>query len=148
MTCFLLQKHLRVLKSFSNSDLRRLWHSSDSDHLRVPEVLHSTSYSKSLPAVPNTTTRSFHSNPSPDTPSEGCSKTSASSKGNSETSLDSAPSDPNSTPTFFRDSLSHIGDRATPMASNIKGRVIKVICDIKGQGWLGLVGNAGQWPWS
>ena len=62
--------------------------------------------------------------------------------------LTSTPSDPNSTPTFFRDSPSRSGDRATPTASNIKGHIIKVIHNIKGQGWSGLVGNAGQWPWS
>ena len=43
---------------------------------------------------------------------------------------------------FFRDSPSHSGDRAAPMASDIKGHVAKVICDIKGQGWSGSVGNA------
>ena len=118
--------------SFSNSNLRHLWHSSDSDCLRVPEMLWSTSYSKSLPAVPNTTMCSFHSNPLPNTPSKGYSKTSASSEGSSETSLDSTPSDLNSTLTFFRDSLSCSGDRAAPTASNIKGCVTKVICDIKG----------------
>ena len=67
----------------------------------------------------------------PDTPSKGRSETSASSKGNLETSLGSTPSNLNSAPTFFGDSLSHSGDRATP-ASNIKGQVIKVIHDIKG----------------
>ena len=56
--------------------------------------------------------------------------------------MDSAPSNLNSTPTFFRDSLSCSGDRATPAASDIKGHDVKVICDIKGQGWSGLVGNA------
>ena len=118
--------------SFSNSDLRHLWHSLDSNCLPVPEMLHSTSYSKPPPAVPNTTAHPFHSDPSPNTPSEGCSETSTSSKGNSETSLNSAPSDPNSALRFFRDSLSHSRDRATPVASNIKGHIIKVICDIKG----------------
>ena len=48
----------------SNSDLRYLWHSLDSNHLQVPETLQSTSYSKPLPAVPNATVHSFHSNPS------------------------------------------------------------------------------------
>ena len=70
--------------SFSNSDLGHLQHSSDSNCLQVLETLQSTSYSKSLPAVPNTTTHSFHSNLLPDTPSKGCSKTFASSKGSSE----------------------------------------------------------------
>ena len=132
--------------SFANSDLRHLQHSSDSGHLPVPKTLQSTSYSKPLPAVPNATARSFHSNPLPDTPSEGCPETSTSSKGNPETSLDSAPSDPNSALTFFRDSPSCNEDRATPMASNIKGRVIKVICNMKGQWWSGLMGNARRWP--
>ena len=59
-------------------------------------------------------------------------KTSASSEGSSETSSDSAPSDTNSAPTFLGDSPSHSGDKAAPTASNIKGRVVKVICDIKG----------------
>ena len=127
--------------SFANSDLRHLWHSLDSNHLQVLETLRSNSYSKPLPAVPNTTTCSFCSDPLPDTPSKGCSETSTSSKGNLETSLDSAPSDQNSALTFLGDSLSHSGDRATPTASDIKGHVIKVICDIKGQGWSGSVGN-------
>ena len=137
---------LKLSWSFANSDLRHLQHSSDSNHLPVLEMLWSTSYSKPLPAVPNTTTCSFHSNPLPDTPSKGCSETSASSKGNSETSPDSTPSDTNSAPTFFGDSPSHSRDRATPVASDIKGHVIKVICHIKGRGWSGLAGNAGQWP--
>ena len=132
--------------SLSNSDLRHLWHSSDSDCLQVLETLWSTSYSEPLPAVPNTTAHSFHSNLSPDTPSEGCSETSTSSKSNPETSSDSAPSDLNSTPTFFGDSLSHNGVRATPAASDIKGQVIKVIRDVKGQWWSGLMGNARRWP--
>ena len=34
------------------------------------------------------------------------------------------------------------------MASNIKGHIIRVIHDIKGRGWSGSMGNAGQWPWS
>ena len=133
---------------FSNSNLEHLWHSLDSNHLPVPEMLQSTSYSEPLPAVPNTTMCSFHSDPSPDTPSKGCSKTYTSSKGNSETPSNSAPSNPNSTPTFSGDSPSHSGDGAALTASSIKGRIVKVICNIKGQGWSGLVGNAGQWPWS
>ena len=138
----------KVSQSFSNSNLRHLQHSLDSNCLPVPEMLQNTSYSKPLPAVPSTDACSFHSNPSPSTPSNGCSETSTFSKGNSETSSDSAPSDPNSTLTFFGDSLSLSRDKATPMASNIKGRIVKVICDIKGWGWSGLVGNAGRWPWS
>ena len=120
----------KLSRSFANSDLRHLQHSLDSDYLLVLGPLQSTSYSKPLPAVPNATTCSFHSNTSPNTPSNGCSETSASSKGNLETSLDSTPSNPNSTPTFFGDSLSHSRDRATPAASDVKGQVIKVICDI------------------
>ena len=131
--------------SFFNSNLQ---HSLDSDCLPVLEMLWSTSYSKPLPAVPDTTMHSFHSIPSPDTPSEGCSETAASSKGNSETSSDSTPSNLNSTPMFFGDSLSCSRDRAAPIASDIKGHVVKVIHDIKGQGWSGSVGNARQWPWS
>ena len=94
----------KTSRSFSNSDLRHLWHSLDSDHLQVLEMLWSTSYSKPLPTVPNTTACSSHYDPLPDTPSEGC----------SETSLDSAPSNLNSAPTFFGDSPSHSRDRAGP----------------------------------
>ena len=123
---------LKLSQSFANSNLGHLWHSSDSDRLQVLETLQSTSYSEPLPAVPNTTACSFHSNPSHDTPSNGCSETSASSKGNLETSLDSTPSTLNYTPTFFRDSLSCSRDKMTPTTSDIKGQVIKVIRDIKG----------------
>ena len=80
------------------------------------------------------------------TPSKGCSKTSASSKGSSETSLDSTPSDPNSALMFFRDPLSCNRDRAAPAASNIGGHVVKVLCDIKGQEWLGSWGMLGDGP--
>ena len=118
--------------SFSNSDLGYLWHSLDSNCLQVPETLRSTSHSKPLPAVPNTTACSLHSNLLPNTPSEDCSETSTSSEGSSETSLDSIPSNLNSTPMFLGDSPSRSGDKVAPMASNIKGCVIKVICDIKG----------------
>ena len=134
--------------SFSNSNLRHLRHSSDSNHLQVPETLWSTSYSESLPAVPNTTTRSLHSDPSSNTPSEDCSETSASYKGSLETSSDSIPSDLNSALMFLGDSPNCSRDRVAPVASDIKGHVVKVICDIKGQGWSGLEGSAGQWPWS
>ena len=130
--------------SFSNSDLGHLWHSLDSDHLPVPETLQTTSYPKPLLAVPNTIICSFHPNTSPDTPSEGCSETSASSEGNLETSSNSAPSNMNSAPMFSRYSQSCSGDGVAPVASNIKGCVVKVICDIKGQGWSGLIGNARQ----
>ena len=145
MTCFPLQK---LSQNSTNSDLRHLRHLSDSNHLRVPETLWSTSYSKPLPAGPNATAHSFHSNLSPDTPSEGCSETSASSKSNPKTSSDSTPSNPNSAPTFFGDSPSHDGVRATPAASDIKGQIIKAICDVKGRWWSGLMGNARRWPWS
>ena len=138
----------KTSRSFSNSNLGNLRHSLDSDHLRVPETLQSTSHSEPLPTVPNTTAHSLHSNPSSDTPSKDCSKTSTSSEGGSETSSDSVPSDPNSAPTFLRDSPSRSRDKAAPTASDIKGHVIKVIRDIKGQGWSGSVGNAGRWPWS
>ena len=115
----------KTSQSLSNSNLRHLWHSSDSDRLQVPETLQSTSYSEPLPAVPNATTCSFHSDPSPNTPSKGCSETSTSSEGNSETSSDSAPSNLDSTLTFFGDSPSHSRDRMTPVALDIKGRIIK-----------------------
>ena len=137
---------LKTSQSPSNSDLGYLRHSLDSNCLRVPETLRSTSYSKPLPAVPNATAHSFCSSLSPDTPSKGCSKTSTSSKSNPETSPDSAPSNLNSPPTFFGDSLSRNGVRATPMASDIKGRVIKAICDVKGRWWSGSMGNTGRWP--
>ena len=101
----------KTSRSFSNSDLGHLQHSLDSDCLWVPETLQSTSYFKSLPAVPNTTACSLHSNPLSNTPSEDCSETSASSEGSSETSLDSIPSDLNSALMFLRDSPSHSRDR-------------------------------------
>ena len=132
--------------SSTNSDLGHLQHSSDSKHLQGPETLQSTSYSEPLPAGPNATTHSFHSNLLPNTPSEGCSETSTSSESNLKTSLDSAPSNLNSTPTFFGDSLSHDGVRATPTAFDIEGQIIKAICDVKGRWWSGLMGNAGRWP--
>ena len=136
----------KTSQSPSNSDLGYLWHSSDSDRLRVPETVWSTSYSKPFPAVPNATARSFHSDPSPDTLSDGCSETSASSKGNPETSSDSTPSDLNSALTFFGDSPSRSRDKVTPTTSDIKGQVVKAICDIKGQWWSRSMGNAGRWP--
>ena len=122
----------KTSQSPSNSDLRHLWHSLDSDCLRVPETLWSTSYSNPHPAVPNAPARSFHSDPSIDIPSNGRSETSASSKGKPETSLESALSDPKSAPMFFGNSPSRSGDRVAPAASNIKGQVIKVIHDVKG----------------
>ena len=137
----------KASQSFSNSNLRHLQHPLGSDHLQVPETLWSTSYSKPLPAVPNTTACSFHPNTSPNTPSKGCSKTSTSSKGNLETSSNSTPSDLNSTPMFFRYSQSCSRDRAAPVASDIKGHIIKVIHDIKGWRWSGSMGDARWWPW-
>ena len=105
----------KTSQSFSNSDLGHLQHSSDSNRLQVPETLWSTSYSKPLPTVPNATACSLHSNPSSNTPSEDYSETSTSSKGNSETSSDSIPSDLNSTSTFLGDSPSHSGDKVAPV---------------------------------
>ena len=138
---------LRLSRSSANSNLGYLQHSLDSECLQVPETLRSTSYSEPLPATPNATARSFLSNPLPNTSSEGCSESSAFSEGNPETSLDSAPSDPKSGLTSFGNPLSCSGDRAAPMASDIKGRVIQVIRDVKGKWWLGSMGNAGWWPW-
>ena len=138
----------KTSQSFSNSNLGHLQHSLDSDCLQVPETLQSTSYSKSLPAVPNTTAHSLHSDPSSNTPSKDCSETSTSSEGSSETSLDSIPSNPNSALMFLGDSPSRSRDRAAPVASDIKGHVVKVIHDIKGRGWSGSVGSARRWPWS
>ena len=89
-----------------------------------------------------------YTNPLPDTPSKGCSESSASSEGNPETSLDSAPSNLKSGPTFFGNPPSHSGDRVAPTASNIKGWVIKVIHNVKGQWWSGSMGNARWSPWS
>ena len=132
--------------SFANSDLRHLQHSSDSGRLPVLKTLQSTSYSEPLPAVPNTIACSFHSDPLPDTPSKGHSESSTSSKGNPETSSYSAPSDLKSGPMFFGNSPSCSGDRVTPVASDIKGQVVKVIHNVKGRWWSGSMGNAGQWP--
>ena len=136
----------KTSQSPSNSNLRHLRHSSDSNHLPVLETLQRTSYSKPLPAVPNAPACSFHSDPSTDIPSGGHSETSASSKGNPETSSESALSNPKSAPMFFGNSLSRSGDRAAPTTSDIKGQVIKVICDVKGRWWSGSMGNAGRWP--
>ena len=138
----------KTSRSFSNSNLRHLWHSLDSNCLRVPETLWSTSYSEPLPAVPNTTARSLHSDSSSNTPSEDYSDTSTSSKGSLEISSDSVPSDLNSAPMFLGDSPSHSRDKAAPVASDIKGCVVKAICNIKGRGWSGSVGSAGRWPCS
>ena len=127
----------------------QLWPQTSSAFFRLWPPLSSgdTSYSEPLPAVPNTTTCSLHSDPSSDPPSKCCSETSTFSKGNPETSSDYTPSDLNSSLMLFRDSPSHSGDRVTPVGSNIKGQVIKVICDIKGRWWSGLMANAGRWPW-
>ena len=73
---------------------------------------------------------------------KGCSKTSASSKGNSETFSNSTPSDLDSAPMFSRYSWGCSGDGAAPTASDIKGHIVRVICNIKGRGWSGSMGNA------
>ena len=111
----------KTSQSLSYSDLGHLQRSSDSDHLRVPETLQRTSYSEPLPAVPNATVRSFHPDPSPNIPSDGCSETSTSS-------------DPKSGLTFFRNSPSCSGDGAAPMASNIKCQGLMVV-RIDGECW-------------
>ena len=151
VTTFMSGDHLfstpKTSWSLSNSKLRHLRHSSDSNRLQVLETLRSTSYSKPLPAVPNATACSFHSNPSPNTPSNGCSETSTSSEGNLETPSVSAPSDPNSALTLLGDSPSCNRVRVTPTASDIKGQVIKVIRNVKGWWWSGSMGNARWWPW-
>ena len=123
----------KLSQSFSSSNIRHLQHSSDPNCLPVPEMLWSSSYSKHLPAIPNTTTCSFHPSTSPNTFSEGCSETSASSKGKSKISSNSTPSDPNSTPMFSGYSQGCSGDGAAPTASDIKGCIIRVIHDIKGR---------------
>ena len=120
-TCFLLQSCLRVLPALTSDTFSILWTLTASQFQRCFGVL------PILSPFQQSTTHSFHSDPLPNTPSEG----------NLETSSDSTPSDPNSALMFFGDSPSHSRDRVTPAAS-----------DIKGQGWSGLVGNAGQWPWS
>ena len=137
---------LKTSWSLSNSDLGHLQHSSDSECLQVLETLWSTSYSDPHPAVPNAPAHSSHSDPLTDIPSNGHSETSTSSEGNPETSSESTLSDPKSAPTFFRNSLSCSGDRAAPVASNIKGQVVKVICDVKGRWWSGSMGSARRWP--
>ena len=139
---------LKASWSFPNSNLRQLWHPLNSDHVPVPETVRGFSYSEPLRAIPITTTCSFHPSISPNTSSKGCSKTSTSSEGNSETSSDSAPSDPNSTLTFSAYSWGCGRDGVAPTASNIKGHIVRVIHDIKGWGWPGLMGNARWWPWS
>ena len=53
---------LKLSQSSANSDFRHFWHFLDSDCLPVLETLQRTSYSKPLPAVPNATARSSHSN--------------------------------------------------------------------------------------
>ena len=128
--------------SFSNSDLRCFQHSLDPNCFLVPETLWSSYYSDPLPAAPNTTMHSLHPSTSPNTSSKGCSKTSTFSKGHSEISSESTPSNTNSAPTFSRYSWGCSGDRPALMASNIKGHIVGVICDIKGRGWSGSMGNA------
>ena len=123
---------LKPSQSFSNSNLGHLQHSLDSNCLSVPDMFQSSSYSEPLLAIHNTTMCSLHHSTSPDISSEGCSKTSITSKGNLKTSSNSTPSDPNSAPTFSRYSCGCSRDGAAPVASNIKGCIIGVICDIKG----------------
>ena len=72
----------KVSWSFSNSNLQHLWDSLDSDLLLVPETLCSSSYSKPLPAISNTTMHSFHPSTSPNTSSKGCSETPTTSEVN------------------------------------------------------------------
>ena len=60
--------------------------------------------------------------------------------------MDSAPSDPKSDPMFFGNSLSCSGDRAAPTASDIKGRVVKVIRDVKVDGGQDRWGMPGDGP--
>ena len=122
-TCFPLRKHLGVFPTLTLDTFSILWTPTASQFWRRFAV---------LLAVSNTTMHSFHSNPLSNTPSEGCSETSTSSKSSLETSSDSALSDPNSALMFFGDSPSRSGDRAAPMASNIKGHIVKVIHNIKG----------------
>ena len=98
--------------SFANSDLSHIRHSLDSDRLPVPDTFQSSSYSEPLPAVRNTTMRSLHHSTSPDISSEGCSKTSPTSKGSPKISSDSTPSDMNSALTFSRYSQGCSGDGA------------------------------------
>ena len=119
-------------RSFDNSDLRHLWHSSDSNHLPVPDMFQSSSYSEPLPAIHNTTMHSLHHSTSPNISFEGCSKTSAASEGNLKISSDSTPSNPNSTPTVSGYSPGCSRDGAAPAASDIKGHIVGVIHDIKG----------------
>ena len=125
-----------------------LWHSLDSNCLPVPETLWRFSYSEPLPVISNTTTHPFHPSTSPNTSSKGCSKTSTSSEDNSETSSNSTPSDLNSALTFLGYPWGCSGDGAVHTASDIKGHIVRVICNIKSQRWSGLMGDAGRWPWS
>ena len=133
-------------QSFSNSNLRHLWHSLDSNHLPVSEISQSSFYSEPLLAIHNTTMCSFHPSTLPDISSEGCSETSTSSKANLEISSNCTPSNPNSALTFSGYSQGCSRDGVAPAASDIKGHIIGVICDIKGRWWSGLMGNAGRWP--
>ena len=110
--------------------------SSNSNLLPVPETLWSSSYPESLPVISNTVVCSFHPNTSSDTSSEDSSETSS-----------STPSNLTSASMSLEHSQSQSGDGAAPAASDIKGHIIGVIHDIKGQGWSGSMGNAGRWPW-
>ena len=136
---------LKVSQRFYNSDLWHLRSSSDSKLPPAPEALQSSLASDPLLAISNTAMCSFHPNTSPNTSSSGSFETSTSSEGNSETSSNSAPSNLNSAPTFFGYSQGHSGDGVAPATSDIKGHVIGVICNIKGQGWSGSMGNARWW---
>ena len=69
-----------------------------------------------------------------------------SSKGNLETLPTLHP--PIQTLTFSGYSQGCSRDEVAPTATDIKGHIVRVICNIKGQGWSGLMGNARRWPWS
>ena len=152
-TSFLLGKCLRVFPTPTSDTFSILQTPTASQfqrHIRVLPILSPFQQSPTLPYAPSTPTPHpipLHPNTSPNTPSEGCSETSTSSKGNLETSSNSALSDLNSTPMFSGYSQSCSGDGAAPVASDIKGHIVKVICNIKGWGWSGSMGNAGWWPW-
>ena len=142
MTCFLLQSCLGVLPTptldtFSIS--QTLTTSQFWRHFKGLPILSPFQQPPMLPHAPSISTPHL-------TPPPKAALSSTSSKGNPETSSDSTPSDLKSGPTFFGNPLSHSGDRATPAASNIKGRVVKVICNVKGRWWSGSMGNAGRWP--
>ena len=76
------------------------------------------------------------------TSSEGSSKTT--SEGNSKTSSNSTPSDPTFALMSLECSQSWSEDGVASTASDIKGCIVGVIHNIKGQGWSGSMGNANQ----